>query len=448
MSIEGARVAWTEGLFLRPQHFQQQERFLEWQLHARIEQLVGFGEGFSELSFDDSWRRQGKLGLRIARGLFADGMPFQVPSEASPLTPLDVPEGVRDVMVYLTAGASRSDVKAFALDGDSSVRRAHVRYRAVHIDVPDNTVDGADCAEIQAGVLALGLTLESDLNGTMIRLPVARIRERSPAGEVILDETFIPPMLNAMAQPRLSAWVEELFGLVKQRGNMLDARISQQGSKGVTDYLLLQTCNRYESILAQWSAGLPVHPQLLFFELLKLAGECRTSDPKTRRIPSLPIYAHHDLATCFVPVVEEIRRQLVSVPDQTAVQISLVNHGRGFYTADIPDARMIRDGHFVLGISAQMPEARIRSEMAAFVRIGSPDRIQNLIKAQLYGVRIDVLPGAPIEIRYHAGFQYFQLDRASAEWPSIETARRIVLFVVGELPGLDLELWSIRQSNA
>lgn len=446
MGIDSARVAWTEGLFLRPQHFQQQERFLEWLLHARLEQLVGFGHGFSELAFEDALRRQGKLVLRAARGVLPDGTPFSVPSAGSPLSPLDVPDGCRDAMVYLVAGLSRPDARAFALDASSSGRRT--RYLPAQLEVPDNTVDGGEVADLQLGVLSLGLVLEASLDGTMTRLPVARIRERSPAGEVILDDTFVPPMLDAMAQPRLRAWIEELLGLVHQRGDMLDARITQQGSKGVADYLLLQTCNRFEPLLADWRAGVPVHPRTLFMELLKLAGECRTSDLKSRRIPSLPVYAHGNLAACFAPVVEEIRRQLVAVPDQAGAQIPLVNHGRGFFLADIPDPRMIKSGYMVLGMTAQWPEAKIRSEMPAFVRIGSPDRIQALITANLYGVRLEALPGAPIDIRHHAGFQYFQLDRHSPEWPTIETARRLVLFVAGEPPGLDLELWSVRPLQA
>lgn len=446
MSIPGARVAWTEGLFLRPQHFQQQERFLEWLLHARIEQLAGFGQGFSELAFDDALRRQGKLALRTARGLLPDGTPFAVPSAGSPLAPLDVPEGCRDALVYLAAAADRPDARSFMLDETAGVQR-RTRYQPVQLEVPDNTLEGADRADVQAGVLTLSLVLEAGLDGTLTRLPVARVRERSPAGEVILDDGFIPPMLDAMAQPRLKGWIEELFGLLRQRGNMLEARIAQQGSKVVPDFLLLQTCNRYEPLLAQWRAGLPIHPRPLYDELLKLAGECRTADAKSRRIPPLPAYTHQDPAACFTPVVDEIRRQLQSVPDQTAVQLTLVNHAPSVYYADIPDPRMIQTGHMVLAIAASLPEARIRSELPAFVRIGSPDRIQALIVANLYGVRLDALAGAPIEIPYHTGFQYFQLDRNSPEWPAIETSRRLVLFVAGEPPGLDLELWSVRPAT-
>ncbi|MBT9489221.1 MAG: type VI secretion system baseplate subunit TssK [Rubrivivax sp.] len=443
MSIDSARVAWTEGLFLRPQHFQQQERFLEWLLQSRMEQLAGFGYGFTQIVIDEGLRRQGKLALRAARGVLRDGTPFLIPQSASPVAPLDVPEGCRDAVVHLCAPLSRSGTQEFPDNSqDRALRRT--RYDEIDLEVHNNTSRADAAAEVQAGVLSMSLVLESALEGTMTSLPVARIRERSPAGEVILDTDHIPPMLEAMAQPRLRAWVEELFGLMKQRGDMLEARIGQQGSKGIGDFLLLQTCNRHEPVFAQWRGGAPLHPRQLHEELLRLAGECRTVDAKSRRVPTFPTYAHTDLAACLAPVVEEIRRQLVAVPDQTAVPLPLVNLGRGYFGADIPDPRMIKAGHMVLGISAKLPDKRVRTEVPALVRIGSQATIQNLILAQVPGVRLDLLPGAPIEIQVHTGFHYFQLDRHSDQWPNIEATRRLILFVAGEPPGLDLELWSVR----
>jgi hypothetical protein len=50
MSIDSARVAWTEGLFLRPQHFQQQDRFF-----ARQVDLEAFGS--AALTWQRQWFR-------------------------------------------------------------------------------------------------------------------------------------------------------------------------------------------------------------------------------------------------------------------------------------------------------------------------------------------------------------------------------------------------------
>ena len=50
------RVIWSEGLFLRPQHFQQQERFLEAYIEGRTAALHTNSWGFTELELERDLR--------------------------------------------------------------------------------------------------------------------------------------------------------------------------------------------------------------------------------------------------------------------------------------------------------------------------------------------------------------------------------------------------------
>ncbi len=60
------RVIWSEGLFLRPQHFQQSERFIEQWIDLRLRALARFAHGFTELELDREQLRMGKVALRNA----------------------------------------------------------------------------------------------------------------------------------------------------------------------------------------------------------------------------------------------------------------------------------------------------------------------------------------------------------------------------------------------
>ena len=46
------KVLWSEGLFLRPQHFQQQERWLERLVSQRVNAVESFDWGFVDLAID------------------------------------------------------------------------------------------------------------------------------------------------------------------------------------------------------------------------------------------------------------------------------------------------------------------------------------------------------------------------------------------------------------
>jgi type VI secretion system protein ImpJ len=68
---ENNRIVWSEGLFLRPQHFQQQERFLETYIEGRAAALRVSSWGLIDLEIERDLLAIGKLGIRRARGKYA-----------------------------------------------------------------------------------------------------------------------------------------------------------------------------------------------------------------------------------------------------------------------------------------------------------------------------------------------------------------------------------------
>ena len=75
------KVIWTEGMFLQPQHFQQQDRFVTRLVDARVGLGMGHAWGFHSLAIDEASLHQGKLALAKAVGVFRDGTPFALPMD-------------------------------------------------------------------------------------------------------------------------------------------------------------------------------------------------------------------------------------------------------------------------------------------------------------------------------------------------------------------------------
>lgn len=446
MSIGSARVIWSEGLFLRSHHFQQQERYFESLVDARILPLAPLAYGFSSLAMERSLLVQGKVQISEAAGVLPDGTPFECPSKAVHALPFDVPENGRDITLHLAAVLRRDGAKTFSLEAPGQAVHRH-RFHSLDAQLPDSVAGCDGEAEVKLGVLSLSLVPESSLDGSMTSLPVARIAERRPSGEVVLDSQFIPPLLDVAAHPRTRAWLEEVHGLIKQRGDALAARIGAPGTKGVAefaDFLLLMLCNRSEPLLSHLKTVAPLHPLNLYTELLRIAGESSAFGQESRRPPPFPTYSHNRLAQSFEPVIEEIRRAMAAILEQTAVPIPLKDLGRGLFGADIPDPQLVRSAYFVLAINAQMPTEAIRTVMPGQVKIAPPERIRDLVMALAPGIRIEPLPVAPRQIRYHAGFTYFQLEAKNDLWSAIETSRRLAIYVAGDPPSLELQMWAIR----
>lgn len=69
-------VIWQEGMFLNPQHFQQNTRYLESYCREVIKQSFPEYYGVSELIIDDSLHHIGKIQVIAAKGIFPDRTPF------------------------------------------------------------------------------------------------------------------------------------------------------------------------------------------------------------------------------------------------------------------------------------------------------------------------------------------------------------------------------------
>ena len=69
-------------MFLRTQHFQQQDRWVEAYVQGVPADLVGDGWGFRQLELNTGLLTTGQIGLATAEGRLPDGTPFSIPGYA------------------------------------------------------------------------------------------------------------------------------------------------------------------------------------------------------------------------------------------------------------------------------------------------------------------------------------------------------------------------------
>jgi len=440
-----SKVVWSEGMFLQPQHFQQHDRYLERLIEARTAPMAPYRWGHAHMRLDEAALKLGKIALAAGRGILPDGTPYDFPaSDASPL-PLDVPADVKDEMVFLAAPLRRFGSDEADLAGSDSV--GLTRYRVSEFDVPDNNTDAERAALVQIGNLRLRLMLKRELTDAYACLGVVRVIERRPDNQLVLEPGYIAPALSVRDSATLAAYVREIQGLLHQRGEALAARLSQPGRGGVAviaDFLLLQSVNRFEPVFAHFSEVSVLHPERLYAACLMLAGDLCTFSRENRRPPAYPDYKHDDPATCFTPLINDLRRSLSMVLEQSAIPIELQDRKYGVRVAIIPDAELLKSAAFVLAVNAQMPTEALRVRFPTQVKLGPVERIRDLVNLQLPGISLRNLPVAPRQIPYHAGFNYFELDRGGELWKQLERSGGLAMHIAGEFPGLEMEFWAIR----
>jgi len=144
-----SRVVWSEGLFLRPQHFQQQQRYTERFVEGRYGPLAPFGWGFSDLHIDPDQLSAGKIAISAATGILPDGTPFAVPARDPPPPALDIPENTHNLALFLGLPIRRESVTELAYEGALTP----ARQQAQDIEVRDITSPDSISATIRVSGL-------------------------------------------------------------------------------------------------------------------------------------------------------------------------------------------------------------------------------------------------------------------------------------------------------
>jgi type VI secretion system protein ImpJ len=438
------KVVWSEGLFLRPQHFQQQDRYFERYIDGRCEAIGGYLWGLLDITLDTELLKLGKVGISQARGVFPDGSPFSFP-DADALPPvLSVPENTTNEMVYLCLPLRRTGAMEIAQEHGQTTL---ARHNSIEIDVRNNVGEQGEPTDIDVGQLNAMLKLGSeDLSG-YAKVGIARIQEYIADKAVVLDTAYIPPMLDCLKSQVINSHLTEIHGLIHHRAEALSGRLADSGRAGsaeIADYLLLQALNRMEPLIAHISTINQLHPLACFTELVQMAGELATFTTRNKRPPEFPRYQHEELQQIFDPVVLSLRQCLSTVLEQTAVSLELTERKYGIHVAPISDHSIIGKATIVLAVKADVPGNQLRTAFPAQVKIAPVERIREFISAQLPGIGLQALPVAPRQIPYHAGFTYFELDRASDLWKMMQSSGGFAIHLGGNFPGLTMELWTIR----
>ena len=439
-----SKVVWSEGLFLRPHHLQQSDRYVEHLVDSRTAQITPYPWGFSEIEIDRDLAQQNKFGLRRAAGIMPDGTPFRIPDDSPLPTAIAAPEAASGLVVWLTLPMAQPNTRE--VDDPSS--ESNSRY-VVNAEL---LIDSASKMQIEEdvdmAVPRLSYVIRKTPRPGFVSMPCARIVDVTDKA-IIYDERFAPPVLIVSAYPTIMGWLDRVIGWVETKLEEL-ARFASDPRSGSgmqsVDYFILQMLNRQIPALQHMKGSKYVHPERLYVELLRLAGELATYSTKERRAREYPSYDHDNLDTTFAPVLADIQRFL-SVDISRAIRLEIVEKATNAFLATVTDRNLFRASTFVLEVAARRPLTDIQTQFPALFKVGPNTRMNEIVQAHLPGIALMHVPTPPAQIRAISSHVYFILDRMSPLWPEFSTASGIGMHFSGDWPGLELTLWVVKEDN-
>ncbi len=446
------KVIWSEGLFIRPQHFQQQDRYFENLIQSHWNGPYAWG--IQSLKFDPEILSLGKFALLECRAVLPDGTTINIPEDVPPPPAIEIDEDLKNETLFLALPLKRHGV-ADIVEKDN-VTDHLARYVIEDCELGDSNACSQNRVKLKIGQLRLRFILEHETRGEYACLALAHIKEVRTA-QVLLDEDFIPPNLNCHAVPKLSGYIKELLGLLRFRGEALALRATEtgRGLAEISDFMLLQTVNRFEPLILHLTEISGLHPESFYREILQMAGEFATFTHDNKRPLQFPPYIHEDLQGTFKPVMDDLRQALSLEIDQNVFAIALEyrgpGRGVGLYVAKMAETigeinlrELLDQAHFVLAVNAQVANEVLHHEFPKQVKIGAVEKINRMIKLNLPGVRVQVTRAVPRQIPIHSGFTYFDLDQKSDYWKDMSNSGGFAIHLGDKFQDVELELWAIK----
>src|ERR1700686_2834140 len=440
-----SKVFWSEGLFLRPHHLQQNDRYVEHLLERRIGHVAPYPWGFSLLEIDRDLAQQSKFALRQASGVMPVGTPVDFPGNSPIPDPIDVPDAAAGQIAWLSLPVAAPNTREID-DKDADSASRYVRGAEMFID---STSALRLEEEIDIAHPRLAFELRRTAKPGYVGLGIARILEIHDKN-ILFDEKFIPPMLICSAHPVIDGWINRIVGWIDNKLEELSRYASDPSSGGglqSVDYLVLQMLNRQIPVLKHFARSGYIHPELLFGELLRLACARATFATAERRARDYPAYDHDDLENVFTPLIRDIQDFLSARLGRRAISLEIIERAQNAFVSPIRDRSLFRNATLVLEVAARRPLVEIQNDFPHLFKIGPNTKMNEIVHANLPGLPLVHLPTPPSHIRAITDHVYFYLDRKSPLWPDFSNAASIGMHFTGDWPELELYLWAILEDR-
>jgi len=438
------KVIWQEGMLLRPQHLQHNDRYVDYQLKFRTRFLTRYAWGFLALEIDAQFLNMGQLVVSRASGVLPDGSLFELNGTAAPLA-LEIPLNTRSTAIYLALPLVTGNHIESRRPEQSDVL---ARYTIYDTQVVDSNAADASNSQISCGRPDLRLLLGEQQNDqAFVKLKLCEVLDTTSDGVIRLDPDFAPSFIQIASSSYLLSCLKEVIGMLAHRGDSLAERIRAHGSAGGTqvgDFMMLQLINRTELVLRHDLNLEQLHPEHLYRTLLTLLGELAAFSGENKRPAFSHHYRHSDQGACFRSLMQAIRQMLSMVLEQHAIELPLQARQYGIRVSPIADPSLLDSASFVLAASAQCDGEALRQHLPSQLKVAPVEQIRQLVNLHLPGIRIRPLPVAPRQISFHTNKTYFILELAPEDLARLKRSAGFAFHVSGDFTELELNFWAIR----
>jgi type VI secretion system protein ImpJ len=452
-------IFWGQGMFLQPQHFQQQDGYHEARLRHYLHLVYPFCWGVRLLAINEAALRTFRVEIERCELAMWEGtiVHFQgttLPSNARIVSrSFDgmLQAGDKPLGVYLGLKRLQWEENNLASEGELAIERRgeerNGRFSIEERPTPDLlAADGQDAA-LKYLVYEVCILFEPEISDTLNYelIKIAELLRATEGQGAVLSRRYIPPSLSIYASSVLIGLLKEVRDLLTAKGRELSEYKHQRhmhtidmGSRDTIYLLMMQLINRYIPLFHHHLEIEETHPCVLYALLRQLVGELSTfsNDISVLGGP-LPAYRHDRLWECFDAAVRVARGLLSELTRGPEYVVPLVYDGE-YFAAQLDKRFFEGNNRYYLSIKVDLPPRELLSRLTETGKISAREEMEALRRQALFGLKIDHLENPPEELPRRAYCSYFVIDHHTTLWRRIEQRQNVAVYC--ELPAQGTEM--------
>ena len=449
MSLDKCRPLWEQGMFLKPQHFQQQSRHTFHQLQTYTKLLNNELWGISSFSYKYVGGEEKVLNILQLEGIFQNGVPFTL--ECSEQNPIKIQINASHESQTLYCCFPFTENTNFIEPLSQSEETGQVyAYKRAALPIFDENVGKSDGEEITVATPNITFKILATPPDThFFSIPIIKI------SSIKESETFNPAQHIMRPAPVISGCLgydmllENLLSLTTARAEQLASGLTGKNPVGgamTIEFFYLQCLNKFQAYLEETKASQNSHPRELFLKLKETLYEMATYIESSRRPPStLPLYQHEKPHMSFAPLWAEFKKILETQIDKVVKKLNIETHQYGVRSVRLQDKSILQAKRFILAVSSELPAAEVVSLVPRNIKLAPIEDISHIVNSLLEGVAISHLSTSPQELPHQDNFHYFEMSTEGKLWEKLSQSKALAMHLTDEIIESLIEVWAIYQ---
>ena len=430
------KVVWYEGMKLDPHHFQQSDRYNQYNLNSKLRLLNPNFWGIKEMQIDSAALAGGSFGFVECSGIMPDGFSFNMPSN----DPLPKSRNFEDLFeatsekldVFLALPSENSSGNNCYINEDSANNNS--RFSLQKMEMTDYNT-GMNMRSVGVAKPNFQFKFGDEALEDFTSIKIGEI-SRSSDGKYTMDKIYIPASLTVSNSEALQESMRKLLSALVSKSKELRKQTTIQKPElsltQVEILLMLQTINSFIPLLNYYYQSQNTHPENLYILLLNLAGQLSTYSNMGIKTSEFPSYDHKHLNEVFNQVISEINSMLnvQKTVERRDVVIPLRKQADTLFVGQLSPNQL--SSLFFLAVTGDIPEKKIITEFPKNIKISAYEEIFAVHQAGIQGVTVEYVARPPAGISVNEKAHYFKINKEGRFWEKIVSKNNIAFFIASE----------------